>query len=167
MRQIPMQTASTPLASTRSWRTVTATDAGNAAVIYLDTSAAVKLVRQEEHSEQLSEWLEARNSRHVLSSVLIEAELLRATRRSAPGRVGRAVEVLDGIGVITVSPAIVARAARYEDPLLRSLDAIHLATAQHVHLVTATALDAFVAYDTRLLDAAEHLGIPIAAPGQV
>ncbi len=134
-------------------------------MIYLDTSAAMKLVRPEAHSLELSRWYDERQSAAVLSSILIEVELMRATRRSAPDRVGRAADVLRGIGVVTLSPVVIARAAGYDDRELRSLDAIHLATAQHLASVTHVVLEAFVAYDQRLIAAARDLGLPVTAPG--
>lgn len=134
-------------------------------MIYLDTSGAIKLVRPEAHSTDLSRWFATRLEIPVLSSVLIEVELVRATRRSAPDRIAVAAEVLLGIGVVTLSPSVIARAAGYSDPDLRSLDAIHLATAEHVVSVTHRGLEAFVAYDNRLLAAARHAGLPVASPG--
>lgn len=134
-------------------------------MIYLDTSGAMKLVRPEVHSEDLSLWFGERLDTPVLSSVLIEVELVRATRRSAPGRLVQAAAVLRGIGVVTVSPSVIARAAAYTDPSLRSLDAVHLATAEHVVSVTHELLEAFVAYDERLLAAAHRAGLPVASPG--
>jgi predicted nucleic acid-binding protein len=56
-----------------------------------------------------------------------------------------------------------ATAATYPDPALRSLDAIHLATA---HAVFGTMLTAFVSYDERLLAAAATFGLPTAIPGR-
>ena len=99
----------------------------------------------------------------MLSSVLIEVELIHAIRRTAPERLTRAAEVLRGIGVVAVSASVLIRAASYTDPELRSLGAIHLAAAAHVVSVTNEALDAF-AYDERLLAAARHAGLPV-APG--
>ena len=125
----------------------------------------MKLVRREAHSDELSRWFSTRLSTPVLSSVLIEVELVRATLKGAPERVATAVEVLRGIGVVTVSPAVIARAVAYTDPGLRSLDAIHLATAEHIVSVTHEALEAFVAYDERLLTAARQVGLRVAAPG--
>ena len=125
----------------------------------------MKLVRPEVHSDHLSRFLGERPRTPVLSSVLIEVELVRATRRSAPERLGRAAEVLRGIGVVTLSPSVIDRAARYADPDLRSFDAIHLATAEHVASVASEALEAFVTYDERLLAAARELGLPVVAPG--
>jgi uncharacterized protein len=134
-------------------------------LIYLDTSAAVKLARPEAHSGHLSHWLEDRAGTRVLSSVLIEVELVRAIRRSAPDRVAHAAAVLRGIGVVALSPPVVVRAGGYTDPRLRSLHAIHLATAEHVVSATGVALEAFVAYDTRLLVAARDIGLRVASPG--
>ncbi|HWG74057.1 MAG TPA: type II toxin-antitoxin system VapC family toxin [Acidimicrobiales bacterium] len=134
-------------------------------IIYLDTSGAMKLVRPEAHSHDLSGWFRERPGMPVLSSVLIEVELVRATRRSAQERIGQAADVLRSIGVVTVSPSVITRAAAYPDPDLRSLDAIHLATAEHVVSVTHGALEAFVAYDERLVAAARHMGLPVVAPG--
>jgi predicted nucleic acid-binding protein len=134
-------------------------------VIYIDTSAAMKLVRAETHSDDLSDWLRERRHHPVLSSVLIEVELIRATRRSAPEKLHRAAEVLRGVGTVTLSPAVVTRAAAYSEVSLRSLDAIHVATAEHVVAVTKVGLEAFVAYDDRLLDVARSVGLPTVAPG--
>lgn len=71
---------------------------------------------------------------------------MRATRRSFPEWIDRASKVLRGIGVVTLSPSVIARAAGYDDCDLRSLDAIHLATAEHVVSVTHEVLEAFVGY---------------------
>jgi hypothetical protein len=142
-----------------------ATAAGDQRVIYIDTSAAMKLERSEAHSAELSSWLDDRSGVPVVSSVLIEVELLRATIRSGQARVNRASDVLRGIGVVTLSPAVIARAVGYVDPDLRSLDAIHLATAEHVASTTNESLDTFLAYDERLLAAARRIGLTVAAPG--
>jgi hypothetical protein len=66
---------------------------------------------------------------------------------------------------VTVSPSVIARAASYPAPDLRSLDAIHLATAEQVVSVTHEALEASVAYDERLVAAARQAGLPVVAPG--
>ncbi|MDQ2844970.1 MAG: type II toxin-antitoxin system VapC family toxin [Actinomycetota bacterium] len=134
-------------------------------MIYLDTSAAMKLVRPEQYSADLSRWFDERQPVAVLSSVLIEVELVRATRRSAPERLARVADVLRGVGVVTVSPAVIVRAAGYDNRDLRSLDAVHLATAEHLVSATHQALQAFVGYDERLLAAARAVGLPVAAPG--
>jgi predicted nucleic acid-binding protein len=134
-------------------------------MIYLDTSGAMKLVRPEAHSEDLSRWFSLRRQSSVLSSVLIEVELIRATRRSAPDKLDRAAEVLRGVGVVTLSPSVISRASGYADADLRLHDAIHLATAEHIVSMTDDVLEAFVAYDERLLAAASDAGLPVVAPG--
>nr|MDT0661349.1 hypothetical protein [Micromonospora sp. DSM 115978] len=58
-----------------------------------------------------------------------------------------------------------AIAGAYPDSALRSLDAIHLATAQVLVSQPGAELVAFVTYDRRLLDAAKGLGLPVASPG--
>lgn len=125
----------------------------------------MKLVRPEQHSVELSNWLSERGQVTVLSSVLLEVELIRATRRSAPERLDRAADVLRGIGVVTLSRAVIQRATGYADANLRSLDAIHLATAEHVVGATGEQWDAFLAYDDRLLTAAAGIGLRAIAPG--
>ncbi|RCV53827.1 type II toxin-antitoxin system VapC family toxin [Marinitenerispora sediminis] len=134
-------------------------------MIYLDSAALVKLARTELHSADLVEWLDNRSPGESLAaSSLVQVEVPRALRRSAPGRLRAVPGILSSLHLIEMTPVILATAAAYEDPNLRSLDAIHLATVevliQHSRTVTA-----FVAYDKRLLDAAEAIGLPVAAPG--
>ncbi|MET8463931.1 hypothetical protein [Micromonospora zamorensis] len=61
---------------------------------------------------------------------------------------------------------MVGQAFNAPEPTLRSLDAIHLATAQALTNDSGAELVAFVAYDRRLLDAAKAAGPPTASPGQ-
>jgi predicted nucleic acid-binding protein len=138
---------------------------GDVLLIYIDTSAAVKLVRREAQSEELSLWIRGHLSPEFVSSVIIEVELPRATRRSAPANLARAGHVLDGIGIVTLSPAIVTRAAGFDEHDLRSLDAIHLATAEHVANTARSEFLGFLGYDSRLLEAARKIGLPVLAPG--
>ena len=73
--------------------------------------------------------------------------------------------MLDGIGIVTLSPAIVTRAAGFDERDLRSLDAIHLATAEHVASAGKSEFLGFLGYDSRLLEAARSIGLPVLAPG--
>lgn len=132
-------------------------------MIYLDSSALVKLVRQEPGTAELFDWLNADDRVGVqrVSSALAEIELARALRRSAPRALVHVPTVLSNMYLMDISRVVRQAAASYEDPLLRSLDAIHLATAQ----VLTGRLDAFVTYDKRLLEAAAVVGLPVAAPG--
>jgi predicted nucleic acid-binding protein len=131
-------------------------------MIYLDTAALVKLVRREAASDELADWLDAQVDRLLVSSALVEVELPRALRRSAPALLTSAPALLSRIGVYDVDEAVRATAVSYEDPLIRSIDAVHLATAD---LVLGDDLTAFVTYDRRLLAAAKAIGLPTASPG--
>ncbi|TCO44117.1 hypothetical protein EV646_111311 [Kribbella antiqua] len=131
-------------------------------MIYLDTAALVKLVRREAASDELADWLNEQVDRLLVSSALVEVELPRALRRSEPALLASAPALLSRIGVYNVDEAVRATAAGYEDPLIRGLDAIHLATA---NLVLGDDLTAFVTYDRRLLAAAKAIGLPTASPG--
>ena len=133
-------------------------------MIYLDTSALVKLVLDEAHSQDLADWLDERTQIRWITSMLADVELPRAIIRT-----GR----LDGLASV---PTVLARldrfeiddvvrttAAAYRDPALRTLDAIHLATASVAASVSA--LDSIVTYDSRLAAAASALKMATAAPG--
>jgi predicted nucleic acid-binding protein len=134
-------------------------------VIYLDSSAVVKLVRVERYTAELVAWLNARPGMPLASSVLVEVEVPRALRRTAPeGLVGVPL-VLARLYRLEIDAAVRATAAAYSDPSLRSLDAIHLATAQSLLGEPGASLEAFVTYDSRQLAAGGGLGLPVACPG--
>lgn len=128
--------------------------------VYLDTSAAVKLVQREDGSDALRGWLAAHPEQVLASSVILHAELLRATRRGRPDLLGQARDLLDAIVLIEVSREVCERAGLLDPDGLRSLDALHLASA----LALAEDLDGIVTYDARLRDAAEGLGLRVVAP---
>lgn len=133
-------------------------------MIYLDTSALVKLIRIEPESDALADWLDERTDAPWITSALTEVELARAVRAIAPEGLSAVPSVLARLDRFEIDEVIRATAAAYLDPALRSLDAIHLATA---HIAAATApLTALVCYDNRLSDAARALGITIATPGR-
>jgi len=126
-------------------------------VIYVDTSALVKLVIPETESASMREYV----TDTLVTSALTAAELRRTVRRMAPHLMVEAEQVLGQVTQLSID-ADVLRSAGGLDPLsLRTLDAIHLATALRVR----DELDAFVAYDSRLLEAARLAGIPTASPG--
>jgi predicted nucleic acid-binding protein len=128
-------------------------------MIYLDTSAVLKLVLPEAETPALELWLTERIGLPRVSSRLLRIELLRTVRRYAPTRAERAHVVLSGIALASIDDAASA-AETLGDPLLRSLDAIHLATA----LAMQSRLTALVTYDKRLASAASAAGLPVAAP---
>ena len=133
-------------------------------MIYLDTSALVKLIRIEVESDALAGWLDERTETHWITSALAEVELPRAIRAVAPDGLSAVPSVLARLDRFEIDPVIRATAAAYPDPALRPLDAIHLATAQIA--ASAAPLTAMVTYESRLSDAARALGITIAAPGR-
>lgn len=128
-------------------------------MIYLDTSAALKLVRQEPESAAASAFVGDRTD--LMSSTLLAVEARRGTLRNDPAALPRVDVFLARIDMIGISDAIIESAGRLPDVMLRSLDAIHLATA----LLVREELDVLLAYDTRLLTAAAAHGLPTAAPG--
>lgn len=130
-------------------------------MLYLDTSALVKLVRREPESAALAEWLAGRES-ELVSSVLVEVELPRAIRRTGPTRLAAVPPLLDRLALAEIDDVVRATAASYDVAGLRSLDAIHLATAEAVF---GPILAAVVSYDLRLLEAVEGRGLPVAHPG--
>lgn len=132
-------------------------------MLYLDTSALVKLVRREPESHALADWLDAQEPTPWVSSTLIEVELPRAIRRMDPSLLADVPATVARVSRYEVDELVRSAAAAYPDPTLRSLDAIHLATG---HAVFGARLTAFVAYDQRLLAAAGALGLPTTSPGR-
>ena len=129
-------------------------------MIYLDSTAVVKLAHAEAESPALRAWLDERAETGWVSSVLTEIESFRALARYAPDAVSRLPAVLDQIGLIDLDPSIRILAQTVRPATVRSLDAIHLGTALHAD----GTLTSFVTYDKRLLDAAAAAGLPVDSP---
>jgi predicted nucleic acid-binding protein len=130
-------------------------------MIYLDTSATVKLVAAEEDSAALINWLNDHPDENLATSAVGHIELIRAAARTGPDAVALARNVASTIDTLVLTDTIAAAAATTIPPAeLRTLDAIHLATA-HTHRQSLTAL---CAYDRRLLEAAESQGLPTVSP---
>lgn len=130
-------------------------------MIYLDSSALLKLIFAEAESAALAGWLGSGSTVGLVSSDLARIEVLRGCRRIDPGTLPAARSLLAGIDLIPISGGVVDHAAESEGRLLRSLDAIHLASAVGVRV----ALKTFVTYDHRLSAAAVAAGFTVAAPG--
>jgi predicted nucleic acid-binding protein len=129
-------------------------------VIYLDTSAFVKLVRAERETPALEGFLRSRPGVRLVSSALLVVETRRAVLRHAPDQLARTDLLLTRVDQVGVNRPVLEAASRLPDPALRSLDAIHLATA----LQLGRDLDALVTYDGRLAAAAERQRLPVIMP---
>lgn len=129
-------------------------------MIYLDSAAVVKLAHAEPESSALRDWLDERAESGWVSSVLAEIESFRALARHAPSATSRLHPVLDLIDLVDLTPGIRILAQTVLPATVRSLDAIHLATALHVR----KQLTAFVTYDNRLAHAAAGAGLTVEMP---
>jgi uncharacterized protein len=129
-----------------------------AEVLYLDSSAIVKLVVAERESTALRGFL-SRYPAHVTSG-LARAEVIRAARRHDPAAASRAVEALRRLLVLDVTSELLESAGMLDPPALRTLDAIHLVSA----LTLVPDLTAVVTYDTTMAKAASAAGLPVRAP---
>jgi uncharacterized protein len=129
--------------------------------LYLDASAIVKLAVREAETPALESTLA--HCRAAFSSKLSRVECTRALARVAGPR---AVATLNGafeaLVLHEIDDAVLAGAAALESPTLRSLDAIHLATAMLLGISDLS----FVTYDERLARAAEAQGLTVAQPGR-
>lgn len=134
-------------------------------MIYLDSAAVVKLVRQEECSADLVAWINNHQDVPLVSSALVEVEVPRALRRSAPQALVGVPSAVGRLFRVEIDANVRATAAAFTEPTLRTLDAIHLATAQVLINEAGTPLTAFVTYDQRLLAAATAAGLSTSSPG--
>jgi hypothetical protein len=131
--------------------------------LYLDTSAAVKLFKQEPESAALDQWLASHGSALVLTSDLTRCELRRAldAAGAGPGAQREAEDWLADCALIRLTRDLCDRAGTLAPRArLRSLDAVHTVAA----LSLGRALAAFVAYDQRLIAAARQVSLPVSSP---
>lgn len=134
-------------------------------VFYADTSALIKLVREEAESRALRTYLEGAD---LVSSELVLTEIPRAVRRAAAHDpalpldllLERAGELIDVLALRPLDRVLLAAAGALAEPVLRALDAIHVATAADLG-----PLEAFVTYDERQAAAARLAGLRTMAPG--
>lgn len=128
---------------------------------YLDASALVKLATPEAETDALRAVLDTFDAR--LTNRLATVEVARALLRRGVATSALAAEVSEaflGLAITELDAAIAESAGRLEPPALRSLDAIHLASA----LALGDELAAFVTYDARLAEAARAAGLQVIAP---
>jgi predicted nucleic acid-binding protein len=134
------------------------------ALFYADASALVKLVRDEPESEALRAFLADAD---IVSCELLLTELPRAIRRAAGrdprlplGRlIARAGELLDAVALLPLDRGLLVAAGALAEPVLRALDAIHVAAA-----VDVSPIAAFISYDERQSAAARLAGLRTVRP---
>ena len=128
--------------------------------IYLDTSALVKLVVVEAESDALRTWLAAKTDAFLVTNTIGVVELQRLTMRISQEASGAAVTLLARIDVLELIPASLALAAQLPPPDVRTLDALHVASA-----ALLPDLEVLVTYDLRMAQAARGYGLPVESPG--
>ena len=134
------------------------------ALFYADTSALVKLLRDEPESRALRAFL---TEADLLSCELVLTELPRAIRRAVEidtrltlgDLIARAGELLDAVAMVPLERDLLIAAGSMEGAPLRALDAIHVAAA-----ITLSPIDGFVSYDERQSAAARLAGLRTYAP---
>jgi uncharacterized protein len=126
-------------------------------LVYLDSSAFVKLVVAEPETPSLVRALAG--VARLVSSEILEVEALRAIRRGG-GELESAHALLAGVRLLPLTDGLRVRASELEPPSIRSLDAIHLATA----LSLGSRLQALYTYDARMSRVAHEAGLDVHSP---
>jgi uncharacterized protein len=127
--------------------------------LYLDSSAFVKLAVEEPETAALQAFLSEQGHPRV-SSALLRTEALRAVRHLPADALAAVREGLRRIDLVGIDDRVLDAAGALDPRVLRTLDAIHLATA----LAIGDDLEAIITYDERMVEAARLLGIVTAAP---
>jgi predicted nucleic acid-binding protein len=130
----------------------------NGRLVYLDSSAFIKLVVAESESQPLRSYLDV--SRVPIAAALLRTEVLRASARVSPAHAAKARRMLAGISLIDLDRELLDYAGELNPFEMRSLDAIHMAAA----LSLEDELEDFVTYDRLLADAARDWGLNVVAP---
>ncbi|MDQ6909409.1 MAG: type II toxin-antitoxin system VapC family toxin [Actinomycetota bacterium] len=129
--------------------------------LYLDSSALVKLVKREAESSALRRFLRRHRSDGRVTSSLARVEVVRAVSAGGPAAVAHARRQLARLDHVNIDRDLLDEAATLSPrSMLRSLDAIHLASA----LAIGADLRAVVTYDQRMTDAAVSVAIVVEAP---
>ena len=126
-------------------------------LVYLDTSAIAKLFIKESESAALKKFLGA----SLVTSGISRLEVKRVIDRNPDLYLKPATRVLDNFQFVELDQLVLTIAENFRlMPYLRSLDAIHLASA----LLIKSEVDAFITYDKELAKAAELMGFNVVAP---
>jgi uncharacterized protein len=127
---------------------------------YADTSAVIKLLVEEADSRAFAAFYDTHADAEWVSSALLRIEVTRAVARALPALLPGARDLLLAFSYVTIDDDIVDGAMNEPGRGLRSLDAIHLATAR----IFAPELDAIATYDDRLIKAANDAGLATVSP---
>jgi len=125
---------------------------------YIDSSAIVKLVIAEPESKALRRYLSRRQP--LVSSALARTEVTRALLSGGPEAVARGETVLRRIQLLRLNDRVLGDAGTMQPADLRSLDAIHLASARQL----GPSVRQIVTYDERMAEAARAIGWSVASP---
>jgi predicted nucleic acid-binding protein len=125
---------------------------------YLDSSAILKIIFQEDESAALAKFI----TEPAITSSISRVEVLRTVQRIDHSRVQLAQSELAKINIVEPIPSILTIAENFSHEVtLRSLDAIHVATL----IFLSTATDGLITYDKLMAKNAEQLGLIVLAPG--
>lgn len=133
-------------------------------MIYFDSSAIIRLlVEGESYREELLEYVRPRLGEQAVTSVIGYVEVSRALiRLDVDAETQRlAATVLGDFKLVALTDEVRRAASTMPGKVLRSLDALHVASAQQLGAL----LDVLVTYDHRMIDAARALGLPVTSPG--
>lgn len=129
--------------------------------LYLDSSALVKLVQVEAESGALRRYLRRHRSDRRVTSALARVEVVRAVAAGGPDAVAQARRQLGRLHHVPMDRRLLDQAAVLAPgSLLRSLDAIHLASA----LLLGSELTRVVTYDARLAESARSVKLVVESP---
>ena len=128
-------------------------------IIYVESSAAAKLILDEPESEAMAEFLDgfALEGHAVVTSTLVDTELRRAASRGGAPQ-SAATEVLSRMNIVEIERSTFTAAGLLPGSTLRSLDALHVSAA------LAVSTDLFVTYDERQTAAAVAAGLRVVSP---
>lgn len=129
--------------------------------IYFDASALAKLILIEDESNALRSWIEERRGSSQLTNVIGAVELQRLSAKVGQHALTAAMQLIAGIDLLELTQSALTFAAALSPPEVRTLDALHIASA-----LECADLDAIVTYDLRMAAASAGYGLPVVSPGR-
>lgn len=124
---------------------------------YIDTSAALKLIKEEAESAALAAFIDEGGA-DLVGGMLLETELRRAVHRDPALTQGMVSDLLEGIALFDMPRSLYSEAGLISGTFLRSLDALHIVTA------VRCGADLMLTYDERMAEAARTSGLRVVAP---